>query len=147
MKKVTQMIETGIANECIFNDILSLGKKWQTAFGLRLRGRIGVRASCFYSLSLHCCPLFFQCFFDVFWGHPGTQNSAIFEGRRHSLHPVICLQEQSPCVLVPRNLDGDFYRQPGGLVPRARGRIYVAFGEHPAAGGFLLEVRSHWVQP
>ena len=25
--------------------------------------------------------------------------------------------------------------------------IYVAFGEHPAAGGFLLEVRIHWMQP
>ena len=25
-----------------------------------------------------------------------------------------------------------------GLVPRARGRIYVAFGEHPAAGGLYL---------
>ena len=29
--------------------------------------------------------------------------------------------------------------QPGGLVPRARGRIYVAFGEHPAAGGWGSE--------
>ena len=29
--------------------------------------------------------------------------------------------------------------QPDGLVPRARGRIYVAFGEHPAAGGWGLE--------
>jgi len=28
--------------------------------------------------------------------------------------------------------------QPGGLVPRARGRIYVAFGEHPAAGGLYM---------
>ena len=27
---------------------------------------------------------------------------------------------------------GVLYVQPGGLVPRARGRIYVAFGEHPA---------------
>ena len=33
---------------------------------------------------------------------------------------------------------GGFYRQPGGLVPRARGRIYVAFGEHPAAGGWYM---------
>ena len=33
---------------------------------------------------------------------------------------------------------GGFYRQPGGLVPRARGRIYVAFGEHPAAGGLYM---------
>ena len=32
----------------------------------------------------------------------------------------------------------DFYVQPGGLVPRARGRIYVAFGEHPAAGGLYV---------
>ena len=28
--------------------------------------------------------------------------------------------------------------QPGGLVLRARGRIYAAFGEHPAAGGLYL---------
>ena len=28
--------------------------------------------------------------------------------------------------------------QPGGLVPRARSRIYVAFGEHPAAGGLYM---------
>ena len=28
--------------------------------------------------------------------------------------------------------------QPGGLVPRARSRIYVACGEHPAAGGLYL---------
>ena len=34
---------------------------------------------------------------------------------------------------------GAFYLQPGGLVPRARGRIYVAFGEHPAAGGWGLK--------
>ena len=34
---------------------------------------------------------------------------------------------------------GAFYVQPGGLVPRARGRIYVAFGEHPAAGAFFFE--------
>ena len=34
---------------------------------------------------------------------------------------------------------GAFHWQPGGLVPRARGRIYVAFGEHPAAGGWGLK--------
>ena len=34
---------------------------------------------------------------------------------------------------------GAFYVQPGGLVPRARGQIYVAFGEHPAAGGWGLK--------
>ena len=28
--------------------------------------------------------------------------------------------------------------QPGGLVPRARGRIYVACGEHPAADGLYV---------
>ena len=39
---------------------------------------------------------------------------------------------------------GGFYWQPGGLVPRARGRIYVAFGEHPAAGGLCLKVVG-WV--
>ena len=55
-----------------FDDILSFCRKWQTAFGLRLRGRIGVGASCFRSLSLHWWPLFFQRFFNVFWGYPGT---------------------------------------------------------------------------
>ena len=34
--------------------------------------------------------------------------------------------------------------QPGGLVPRARGRIYVAFGEHPAAGGLYMFLESLW---
>ena len=33
---------------------------------------------------------------------------------------------------------------PGGLVPRARGRIYVAFGEHPAAGGMYMSFESLW---
>ena len=39
---------------------------------------------------------------------------------------------------------GGFYVQPGGLVPRARGRIYVAFGEHPAAGGLYMSFWSLW---
>ena len=39
---------------------------------------------------------------------------------------------------------GAFYVQPGGLVPRARGRIYVAFGEHPAAGGLFMFFVSSW---
>ena len=43
----------------IFDDISSLCEKWQTAFGLRLRGRIGVRASCFHSLGVHVCPAIF----------------------------------------------------------------------------------------
>ena len=36
-----------------FDDILSFCRKWQTAFGLRLRGRIGVGASCFDTWGLH----------------------------------------------------------------------------------------------
>ena len=56
----------------IVHDILSFRRKWQTAFGLRLCSRIRVRAPCFHSLSLLWCPLFFQCFFDVFWGPPGA---------------------------------------------------------------------------
>ena len=40
---------------------------------------------------------------------------------------------------------GGFYRQPGGLVPRARCRIYVAFGEHPAAGGLYMFFVSLWL--
>ena len=62
------------------------------------------------------------------------------EGRRQRRHPVNCIQEQSTCYLYLEPLlplrYGVFYVQPGGLVPRARGRIYVAFGEHPAAGGW-----------
>ena len=48
------------------------------------------------------------------------------------------------CLLPLRY--GAFYLQPGGLVPRARGRIYVAFGEHPAAGGWGLKFVG-WVVP
>ena len=69
---VPKITENGIPEESIFSGILRFCSKCQTAFGLRLRGRIGVRASCFHSLSLHWCPLFFQCFFCVFWGPPGT---------------------------------------------------------------------------
>ena len=73
---VLKVTENGNPVGSIFNDILSFCKKWQPALGLRLRGQIGVRASCFYSLSLNWCPLFLQRFFDVFWGHPGIPKSA-----------------------------------------------------------------------
>ena len=67
-----KMLEKGIQNRRpngdIFNDILSFRRKWETAFGLRLCSRIRVPAPCFQPLSLHWGPLFFQCFFDVFWG-------------------------------------------------------------------------------
>ena len=69
--------QNGRRNGDIFNDILSFCGKWQTAFGLRLCSRIRVRAPCFHSLGLPWCPLFFQRFFDVFWGHPGTPKSAV----------------------------------------------------------------------
>ena len=52
----------------MFNDTSSFCRKWQTAFELRLCGRIRLAATCFQPLSLHWAPLFFQCFFDVFWG-------------------------------------------------------------------------------
>ncbi len=55
MKKVPKLIENGARNENIFDDILSLCEKWQTAFGLRLRGRIGVGASCFHALGIPLC--------------------------------------------------------------------------------------------
>ena len=65
------------------------------------------------------------------------------KSQRQSLHPVNCLQEESPCYLYLECLlplrYGALYMQPGWLVPRARGRIYVAFGEHPAAGAWGLE--------
>ena len=38
-----------------FDDILSFCRKWQTVFGLRLRGRIGVGASRFHSLGIPLC--------------------------------------------------------------------------------------------
>ena len=109
----------------VFDDILSFCKKWQTAFGLRLRSRIGVRASCFYCLRLHWCPWFVKRFFNVFWGHPGTLKSAagarggaqLIEVRNKTL--TTCDLES----LLPLRY-GAFYVQPGGLVPRARGRIY-----------------------
>ena len=58
-KKVPKLLENGTRNGVIFDDILSLCEKWQTAFGLRLRGRIGVRASCFHPLGVHVCPAIF----------------------------------------------------------------------------------------
>ena len=73
---VLKVTENGNPVGSIFNDLLSFCKKWQPAFGLRLYGQIGVRASCFYSLSLNWCPLFLQCFLDVCWGHPGIPKSA-----------------------------------------------------------------------
>ena len=58
----------GSRNEDISNVFLSLHRKRQTAFGLRLCSRIRGWASRFHSLSHHLCPWFFQRFFDVFWG-------------------------------------------------------------------------------
>ena len=90
-KKVAKLMENGTRNQCMFDDILSLCEKWQTAFGLRLRGRIGVRASCFHSLSLHWCPLFFPCFLISSGAPQGPQVTSPFQvgwGRRQSRHPV-----------------------------------------------------------
>ena len=50
LKKGTQH---GRRNGDKFNDILSFRRKWQTAFGLRLRGRIRVGVPCFDTLGLH----------------------------------------------------------------------------------------------
>ena len=124
-KKVTQ---SGRRNGDKLNEILSLCKKWRTVFGLRLCSRIRVRAPCFQPLSLHWGPLFFQCFFDVFWAPRKTQKSATGKSRRQGRHPVNGLQEQSSChlyfdSLLPLRYRA-FYMQPDGLVPRARGRIY-----------------------
>ena len=74
LKKGTQ---DGRQNGNIFNDILSFRRKWETAFGLRLCSRIRVPAPCFQPLSLHWGPLFFQRFFDVFWGPKKTPKSAV----------------------------------------------------------------------
>ena len=73
--------QNGRRNGDIFNDILSLRRKWQTAFGLRLCSRIRVRAPCFHSLGLHWCPFICSLFVNVFWAQPGTSKSTEFEGR------------------------------------------------------------------
>ena len=79
-------------------------------------------------------------FFDAFWGPPGASFHG-FGGRGGT--QLIDFKNKDlvylylECLLPLRY--GVFYVRPGGLVPRARGRIYVAFGEHPAAGGWGLE--------
>ena len=80
-KKVPKLIQNGTRNGVIFNDILSLCEKWQTAFGLRLRGRIGVRASCFHPLGVNLCPLFFSRFF-------GRENAVTEKVQRQRQHPL-----------------------------------------------------------
>ena len=54
--KVTRKVPTkhriGEPGEEYFDDILSFRRKWQTVFGLRLRGRTGIGASCFHSSSV-----------------------------------------------------------------------------------------------
>ena len=52
--------------------------------------------------------------------------------------PIFDLKNNTLVYLYLLPSLGAFYVQPGGLVPRARGRIYVAFGEHPAAGGLYM---------
>ena len=74
-KKVPSLSESGNPEESNFNEILCFCGKWQTSFGLRLRSRIGVWASCFHSLGLYLCHLFFQCFFDILGGDPLTCKS------------------------------------------------------------------------
>ena len=71
-KKVPKMTQNESPGESIFHDILSFCRKWQTAFGPRRRGPIEVWASRFQSLGLRWRPWFYQRFFDVFWGVPGT---------------------------------------------------------------------------
>ena len=123
-KRVSKLIENGTRNKDLCHDILSLCEKWQTAFGLRLRSRIGVRASCFQALGLQLCPVFLQQYIDVFWGAPGSSihgfgdrgGTQLIEVRNKTL--TTCDLES----LLPLRY-GVFYVQPGGLVPRARGRI------------------------
>ena len=90
---------------------------------------------------------FLNVFVAVFWGPPGTQKSAVgkvrgkFGGRggtqlidyKNNAFVYVYLRPSmgaSTCSLVGR--------------PSTRGRIYVAFGEHPAAGGLGLKVVG-WV--
>ena len=54
-KKAQQNHRIGEPGGEHFDDLLSFCRKWQTAFGVRLRGRIRVGASCFDTLSLHVC--------------------------------------------------------------------------------------------
>ena len=65
-------MKMGALRRAFFMKFWFFCRKWQTAFGQRLRSRIRVRASCFQPLSLHWGPLFFQWSFNVFWGTPGA---------------------------------------------------------------------------
>ena len=123
-KKASKINENGSPQERIFNDILGFCKKWQTAFGLRLRGRILCLGLLFSLFDHPLVPFVFSTFFCRLLGSP---RDLIFTGRRWNLHPLIRIQEQSTCYLYLEPLlplrHGDFYWQPGGPVPRARGRI------------------------
>ena len=105
---------------------------------------LGIRAPCFHSLGFPWCPWIFQCFFDVFWSPFGTPfhgfgvrgGTQLIEYKNKALATctsILCFRSAtgpSTCSLVGR--------------PSTRGRIYVAFGEHPAAGGLYMSFWSLW---
>ena len=74
-------------------------------------------------------------FFDAFWGPPGASFHGV---GGTACTPLFDFKNNTLVYLYLLPSLGDFYVQPGGLVPRARGRIYVACGEHPAAGGLYV---------
>ena len=122
----------------------SFRRKWETVFGLRLCSRIKVRAPCFHFLGLPWCPWIFQCFFDVFWGAPGASFLGVCGG---ACTQLIDYKNKAlaTCTSIP------CFRSATGLStcslmgrPSTRGRIYVAFGEHPAAGGVYMFFESLW---
>ena len=55
LEKGTKKDRIGEPGGEYFNDILRFCRKWQTAFGLRLRGRIRVGALGFDTLCVHVC--------------------------------------------------------------------------------------------
>ena len=91
-----------------FHDNLSFCRSLQTAFGLRLRGRIRVGASCFDTLGVHVCEhekWLPQCGFRKKVGGRGGTQLIDFKNKAlvyWNLEPLLPLRY------------GGFYRQPGG---------------------------------
>ena len=86
-KMLEKAIPSRRQNGNIFYDIWRCRRKWQTAFGLRLCGRIRVRALRFQPLSLHGALGFFNVFLTCF-GSEKVLPAGVREGRRQRRHPV-----------------------------------------------------------
>ena len=77
----------------------------------------------------------------MFWGPKKVRSARV--GDRGGT-PLFDFKNNTLVYLYLLPSLGDFYVPPGGLVPRARGRIYVACGEHPAAGGLYMFLLLPW---